>query len=146
MGSNSPVYEQDFYAWTQEQARVLRNGAFAQLDIPNLVEEVESMGRSEKRELTNRLTVLLAHLLKWQHQPNLRSRSWELTMAEQREQVDEVLDENPSLRGQLPEIIVRAYRYARIDASRETGREIKTFPDRCPYSIQQLLNVDWLPK
>jgi hypothetical protein len=107
VGSNSPVYEQDFYAWTQEQARVLRNGAFAQLDIPNLVEEVESMGRSEKRDLTNRLTVLLAHLLKWQHQPNLRSRSWELAMAEQREQVDEVLDENPSLRVQLPEIIIR---------------------------------------
>ena len=82
MGSHSPVYEQDFYAWTQEQARALRNGAFAQLDIPNLAEEVESMERSEKRELTNRLTILLTHLLKWQHQPNLRSPSWELTLDE----------------------------------------------------------------
>ena len=138
-------YDQDFFAWTQEQSRFLRAGALMQLDIPNLVEELESMGRNEKRELGSRLTVLLAHLLKWQFQPNLRSRSWELTLTEQRGQVEEVLEDNPSLHVRLAEIIERAYRYARIDAAKETGLTLTTFPARCPYTVEQILEFDWLP-
>ncbi len=139
------TYDQDFFAWTQEQSRLLRAGALAELDVPNLVEEIESMGRSEKRELGSRLTVLMAHLLKWQFQPTLRSRSWELTLTEQRAQVDEVLEDNPSLLAQIDEILDRAYRYARIDAAKETGLTLTTFPTRCPYSLDQILEFGWLP-
>ena len=91
-------YDKDFYSWTQEQAELLKNGRFSELDIDNLIEEVESMGRSEKRELESRLTILLLHLLKWKYQEVRRGRSWQLSIDEQRIQFEETLDENPGLK------------------------------------------------
>lgn len=104
-------YEKDFYSWTQEQASLLKSGQFNSLDIPNLIEEIETMGRSEKRELESRLTVLLLHLLKWKYQEVRRGRSWELSIIEQRLRFDETLEENPGLKSKLGEILTKASLY-----------------------------------
>ena len=98
-------YDKDFYSWTQEQAELLKHGRFAELDLENLIEEVETMGRSEKRELESRLTVLLLHLLKWKYQDLRQCRSWELSIIEQRLKFDETLEENPGLKSKLDEIL-----------------------------------------
>ncbi len=117
--SNS--YQSDFYGWAVEQARLLRAGRLGEADIANIAEEIESMGRSEKRELVNRLAVLLAHLLKWQFQPGLRGNSWRLTIIEQRLRLAAHLKDNPSLRPYLPEAFGDAWRLAAVMAERETG-------------------------
>ncbi|RLT34947.1 MAG: DUF29 domain-containing protein [Chloroflexi bacterium] len=140
------TYERDFYAWTQDQATLLRSHEFARLDIANLIEEIEAMGRSERRQLTNRLEVLLIHLLKWQFQPALRGRSWELTIIEQRRRLDKLLHDNPSLRPQLRELLVEAYDDASFGAMRETGLPQATFPLTCPYALRQVLDQGWLPE
>ena len=138
-------YDGDFYAWTQQQAALLREGSFGELDVEHLAEEVESMGRSERRELVSRLAVLLTHLLKWQHQPSLRSRSWELTILEQRAQIEEMLEENPSFRPQFEQFVARAYRFAQIEAARDTGLAVEGFPAACPYDTYEILDAAWLP-
>ncbi|MEZ4864398.1 MAG: DUF29 domain-containing protein [Caldilineaceae bacterium] len=139
------VYEHDFYAWTQQQAQLLRDHAFTQLDIENLIEEIESMGRSERRQLSNRLELLLMHLLKWHYQPALRGRSWELTIQEQRRRIAKLLRTNPSLQLLLHEILPDAYEDAAFSAMRETGLALETFPATCPYTVELVLDPQWLP-
>ncbi len=138
-------YELDFYGWTQEQAALLKAGRLGELDVMNLIEEIESMGRSERRELQSRLTVLLVHLLKWKFQPARRGRSWQLTIEEQRENCLDVLDENPSLTSKLRDILNRAYSHARITASRETGIDKKDFPTDCPWTYEQMVDGNYYP-
>jgi hypothetical protein len=138
------LYDSDFYAWTQQQAQLLRNKALSDLDIIHLAEELEDMGRSEKRELASRLEVLLMHLLKWQFQPGFRSRSWQLTIKEQRLRLEKHLAENPSLKALLPEYLPRAYQLAVIGAEKETGLDI--FPDDCPYLVEEILDQAFLPE
>ena len=138
-------YDSDFYAWTQRQAALLRLGSFGELDVEQLAEEVESMGRRERRELSNRLAELVAHLLKWQYQPGFRSSSWQLTILEQRAQVEELLEENPSFRPQFEQFVIRAYRFAQIEAARETGMAVEGFPAACPYGTYEILDAAWLP-
>jgi hypothetical protein len=140
------VYERDFYGWATEQAALLRNGDLARLDIENLVEELESMGRAERRQLTRRLELLLIHLLKWQFQPALRGRSWELTLAEQRRRIAKLLHENPSLQPLLAECLADAYDDATFGAMRETGLPPESFPQQCPYQLEQVLDPGWLPE
>ncbi|MFN8493513.1 MAG: DUF29 domain-containing protein [Caldilineaceae bacterium] len=139
------VYEKDFYAWTKEQATLLREHNFAELDVDHLIEEIESMGRSERRQLVNRLEVLLIHLLKWQYQPELRGRSWELTILEQRRRIAKLLRANPSLQPELPAALVEAYEDAAFGAMRETGLPLATFPSQCPYTLAQVVDQVWLP-
>jgi hypothetical protein len=139
------TYEQDFYSWTQEQAKLLRSGQLDCLDIPNLIEEIETMGRSEKRELESRLTVLLLHLLKWKYQEIRRSRSWQLSIDEQRIKFEETLEENPGLKPKLDELLKRAYRLAVIQASRETNLSKNIFPEQCPWELNQLIKEDYYP-
>jgi hypothetical protein len=139
-------YEHDFYGWTQEQAALLRAGRLQDLDIENLIEEVETMGRSEKRELESRLTILLLHLLKWQYQESRRGRSWELSIDEQRLKFAETLEENPGLKPKLDEILNKAYRYAVIQASRETKISKGIFPADCPWSLDQITNDTFFPQ
>ncbi len=139
------TYERDFYAWTQNQAGLLKERDFAHLDIDNLCEEIEAMGRSERRQLTSRLEVLLIHLLKWQFQPELRGRSWELTIIEQRRRIDKLLHNNPSLRAETPELLIEAYDDAAFGAMRETGLPQATFPQTCPFALKQVLDQGWLP-
>ena len=146
MASNQSLYTQDFYAWANEQAKLLREGKIAQADIPNIAEEIESMGRSERRELISRLTVLLLHLLKWKYQPSLQGGNWEISIREQRRRTLEHLDENPSLKASLDEIMRAAYNNAIGDAELQTGLERGAFPAVCPWSFDQAMNADWLPE
>ena len=139
-------YEKDFYSWTHEQAELLRTGQFNRLDIPNLIEEIETMGRSEKRELESRLTVLLLHLLKWKYQEVRRGRSWQLSIDEQRIQFEETLNENPGLKPQLDQILTKAYRLAVIQASRETKISKNVFPESCPWTLTQLIEEEFYPE
>jgi hypothetical protein len=139
-------YEKDFYGWTQEQAALLRAGRLNDLDIENLIEEVETMGRSEKRELESRLTVLLLHLLKWKYQDVRRCRSWELSIAEQRLRFAETLEENPGLKPQLDEILKKAYQYATLQAARETNISKSVFPLECPWLFDQITDDNFFPE
>ena len=139
-------YERDFYAWAEKNATLLRQRRFAELDAVHIAEELESMGRSEKRAPKSRLTVLLAHLLKWRYQPALRSNSWRYTIKEQRLEVADVLEENPSLRSQLDDILGSAYRASRLVAARETGLAEDTFPAEYPFSFDQIMNEDFWPE
>lgn len=139
------LYEADFHAWAVDQADKLRRGALIDLDLVNLSEEIESLGRSEKRELQSRLAQLLMHLLKWECQALIRSRSWTDTIREQRRRIDYLLADMPSLRPKVEDILPRAYSDARLMAERETGLPITTFPFDCPYTAAQVLDGEWLP-
>lgn len=138
-------YEQDFYGWTQEQAALLRMGRLNDLDIENLIEEIETMGRSEKRELQSRLTILLVHLLKWEHEPARRGRSWQLTIEGQRANCFDVLEDNPSLKSKLDAILSRSYSNTRIMACKETGIDKKDFPATCPWNYDRIMDNDYYP-
>jgi Domain of unknown function DUF29 len=140
------LYEQDFFLWSQTMAEVLRSGNFTRLDIENLAEEVESLGRSDRRELQSRLVVLLHHLLKWQFQPEMRSRSWCGTLAEQRMRIRNLLKDSPSLRSFFEESVSECYEDAKFQASVETGLEVTTFPATCGYGMSEILNVEFLPE
>ena len=146
MPRNAVAYDDDFFAWTQEQARLLRDGELADVDVENLAEEIESMGRSDRREIRNRLVVLLGHLLKWQFQSNSRSTSWSGTIVEQRQQIDSIIADSPSLRQVVPEALDVAYSRARRRAAAETGLPEAVFPVSCPYTPDQILSEEFLPE
>ncbi len=142
------TYEQDFYGWTQEQAGLLRTGRLAELDVQHLIEEIESMGRSERRQLTSRFELLLMHLLKWQHQPSRRDidgKSWLRTIREQRRRIPKLIRDNPSLKQILEECVRDAYEDARFGASDETGLPVAAFPELCSYTPEQILDPEFLP-
>ncbi len=138
-------YDRDFYAWANEQAALLREGKLKEADIEHIAEEIESMGKTEKRELVSRLTVLLLHLLKWRFQPSLRGRSWRATIRVQRRDLSDLMNDNPSLKPLLPEIIERAHGNAVIEAEAETDLPESTFPAVCPWSFEQMMDVDFWP-
>ncbi len=139
-------YQSDFYGWANEQAALLRRGELAAADIANIAEEIESMGRGEKRELVNRLTVLLAHLLKWQYQSGFRSSSWSSSVREQRIRLNSHLLDNPSLKSKLGEAYAQAYELAVISAARETGLPENTFPAAPPYPLEQATDAGFWPE
>lgn len=139
------LYDRDFYAWANEQAALLRSGQLSAADIDHIAEEIESMGKSEKRELVNRLAILLLHLLKWQFQPGLRGNSWRLTIKEQRYRLADHMADNPSLKATLPETIANAYRLALVKAEGETGLPDSTFPAACPWTFDQITAADFWP-
>ncbi len=143
--SNS-LYEGDFYNWTQEQARLLRERRFDDLDLENLVDEVESVGSSEKREIRNRLVVLIGNLLKWKFQPGGRGSSWRETISEQRDQIREIVASSPSLRNYQRENISRSYRAARLLAAGQTGIAFGVFPEECPFDPDQALDDKFFPE
>lgn len=143
--SNSTLYDRDFYAWAHEQADLLRAGRLSEADISNIVEEIETLGRSEMRELASRLRVLLLHLLKWQYQPSFQGQSWRTSIIVQRSEVSEHLTESPSLKSRVSEAIDRAYHLARLEAERETGLPLRTFPEICPWSFEQMMASDFWP-
>nr|VFJ58438.1 MAG: protein of unknown function DUF29 [Candidatus Kentron sp. FM]VFJ76472.1 MAG: protein of unknown function DUF29 [Candidatus Kentron sp. FM]VFK18169.1 MAG: protein of unknown function DUF29 [Candidatus Kentron sp. FM] len=138
------LYESDFYAWTNQQAALLRAGDFSRIDIENIVEEIEGMGRRERRELVNRLKILLVHLLKWQYQPAFRGRSWTLTIKEQRKELELHLSDNPSLKSSISQSMKDAYELAVIRAKNETGLE--SFPKVCPYGFHEVMDGEFWPK
>jgi hypothetical protein len=146
MFTRSALYDRDFYAWNREQAALLRAGDVQRADLENIAEEIESMGKTEKRELINRLTILLLHLLKWQFQPALRSRSWKLCIEGQRIDLEDHLQDNPSLKAIVAPFVANAYRRALIEAERETGLDAGTFPATCPYTFDQMITKDFWPE
>ncbi|NJN86464.1 MAG: DUF29 domain-containing protein [Leptolyngbyaceae cyanobacterium SL_7_1] len=141
----SNLYEADFYAWTQEQASLLRDRQWGQLDLPNLIEEIESLGRQERQELRNRLGILIGHLLKWNYQPQRRSRSWFATIRIQRRDITRLLKENPSLKPYLDEVLPQAYETAKDLAIGETDLSESTFPAHCPYRLLEILSDRFYP-
>lgn len=138
-------YERDFYAWTQEQARVLRKLQPEGIDWQNATEEIDSLGRSNKAEIRSRLHVLLMHLLKWELQPSKRKWGWLTTVRDQRIWIEGILEGSPSLRSFPGEVLGQKYTQARRDASEETGLELATIPSTCPYSSQQILDQTFMP-
>jgi Domain of unknown function DUF29 len=146
MGQNAVLYGDDYYAWTVEQARLLRAGALSAIDAANIAEEIESMGRSDRRELQSRLVVLAMHLLKWRFQPSARSRSWSATIDEQRLQIDQVFGESPSLRALAGGLLPQAYAMARARAIAETGLAEDLFPVTCPFTLDEVLSRSFLPQ
>jgi predicted DNA-binding ribbon-helix-helix protein len=131
-------YERDFYSWLMEQARHLREKRFDALDRDNLAEEIESLGREQFNKLVSALRVLMLHMLKWDHQPSLHSRSWVLSIEEQRLEIADVLADNPGLKPRIGEAVARAYRRAHIEAAKETGLDETAFPAACPYSFEDI--------
>lgn len=138
-------YDIDFYAWANEQSALLRAGKLSAADVENIAEEIATLGRSEKRELVNRLSMLLMHLLKWQFQPEKRSRSWEFSIKDQRRMLASHLRDNPSLKYQLLESITEAYASSVGRAGLETGLPDQAFPSLCPYVPDKMMSVDFWP-
>ena len=139
------LYETDFYAWTIEQATLLRKHQWSQLDLLNLIEEIESLGKQQRQELRNRLSVLIGHLLKWEYQSSNRSRSWLATIRVQRRDTLRLLKDNPSLKSFLEDVVSEAYENGRDLAMGETDLPEQTFPKKCPYSLTEILGDRFYP-
>jgi hypothetical protein len=139
------LYDQDLYAWAMETARLVREGRFDEIDTVHLAEELESMGKTEHRALESRLVVLLTHLLKWEHQPEQRTKSWRRTLIEQRKRVARLLEDSPSLQPKVPATVSDAYDSAVRWAADETGLDEEDFPQTCPYSVAQVLDSGFYP-
>ena len=141
-----PLYERDFYSWCMEQARLVQEGCFAELDVDNVVEELESLGKEQAHKLGSSYRVLLLHLLNWRYQPNRRSRSWAGTIVRERLNAAEILAENPGLKPRVRSLFSRAYNGARREAAAETGLPLSTFPETCPFPLAKALDEDWWPE
>jgi hypothetical protein len=140
------LYETDLYAWAQEQARLLRARRWGDLDLDNLIDEVESVGGSEKREIRNRVVKLLAHLLKWKYQPGRRGSSWRKTILDQRQQLADIVESSPSLREYLRRQIRERYLGATLEAADQTGIAIGLFPQESPFTPEQVLDLEFFPE
>jgi hypothetical protein len=132
-------YADDLYTWVQEQVALLRAGRVDALDLDNIAEELSDVGSEQYDKLENAIDVLLAHALKWDHQPERRSRSWSLTIAEQRVRIERQLRKNPGLKSRITEAVADGYRLGRIRAAREMKRPLKSLPAECPYSWDEIL-------
>lgn len=143
--SLSHSYDHDFYGWLNENVKLIRNHQLQKIDIEHIAEELEAMAKSEKRELLNRLCVLLMHLIKWQYQVPKRTRSWRNTILTQRMDILELLEDSPSLKIQLEEKMQSAYEKAKIKAEDETGIDQQQFPEQCPYTLEQVLSSNFFP-
>jgi hypothetical protein len=138
-------YDLDFYAWTLANAALLRQGRLSEIDVQNIAEELEDMGRSTRRALESYLEVLLLHLLKWQHQVPLRGVSWRRSIESSRARMRRILRASPSLAPVLPDLVEEVYPDARRGAATETGLPLDTFPPHCPYPPERLLDDDFWP-
>lgn len=142
----STLYDRDYYTWALEQARALREQRIKDLDWENLAEEVEDLGKSERRELQDRLEVLLGHLLKWQLQPKRRSRSWSATIAVQRVKIRQLLDLNPGLKPSIPTLVAQAYEPARVEVVSRLSMAPQAQPSKsCPWTFDQLMDEQFRP-
>jgi len=142
---NAPAYEDDFVAWLEDQAGRARRGDIEGLDLENIAEELEGMARSDRREIRNRLVVLLIHLLKFRHQPRRRSSGWIATIGEQRRRISAIIDDSPSLKAFPGSILGQCYGDARSGAADETGLPESDFPEHCPFAVEEVLDPRWLP-
>ncbi|WP_017653750.1 DUF29 domain-containing protein [Fortiea contorta] len=144
--SASQLYEQDFYLWTQTTVELLKQGRLTELDLENLIEEIATMGRSEKKALRSNLEVVLMHLLKYSYQAEKRSGSWRATIREHRKRLRQAFAESPSLKPYFEEILSECYADARLLAADETELQLTAFPEKSPFTPEQVLDADFLPE
>jgi hypothetical protein len=138
-------YEEDFFRWTAEQSAALREGRLSGIDWVNVAEEIETLGKSDKRRIESNLGVILLHLLKWQFQAAERKPGWRSSIAEHRLRIRKLVDDSPSLRGYPATVLDEEYRLARLKAADETGLGEDRFPATCPYTISEALDPNFLP-
>lgn len=139
------LYDRDYYLWLENTAQILREENLERLDIPNLLEEIEDMGKSEKRAVFNNLKILLMHLLKYKYQQQKRSNSWRYTITEHRQRIEAAFEDSPSLNKYFLESFDKCYQNARKLAADETGLSIDTFPVQSPFTSEETLHSDYLP-
>ncbi len=139
------LYNLDFYQWTQRQVDLLRNEEYENLDLENLIEEIAAMAKRDRRELESRLKIILLHLLKWKYQPMCQSNRWADSLDEQRDEIAVLLRDSPSLRRELADLIVDAYARALRKAAKETKLATSVFPASCEWTMDQMLDQDFLP-
>jgi Domain of unknown function DUF29 len=148
MGTKATLYDEDFYAWTQEQAALLRKGAVQDLDLPHLAEEIESLGISQKHALASHLKNLVMHLLKWHYQPSGRQtgHSWQSSIINARDEIATILEDLPGLQQSVADLLAHRYPAARRLAQTETGLPLATFPAACPWDVEHVLDEDFWPE
>lgn len=144
--SHQELYDRDFYLWIEKAVTLLQAGNLGDLDLENLIDEIESMGRSEKRSISSNLEIILMHLLKYKYQPDRRSNSWRYTLLEHRRRLYKDFKISPSLKRYFLEEFADAYISARKLASVETDIPINNFPAVSPFSPEQVLDEDYLPE
>lgn len=142
---NSSLYEQDFYLWIENIVNQLKTGQLLEVDWGNLIEEIESMGRSEKQALESNLIIVLLHLLKYKYQPDKRSNSWLSSIYEHRRRLRKALKSSPSLKDYYTEVLEECYQDARQEAALETGLTLEVFPVVCPFTPEATLDSEFLP-
>ncbi|HAX78289.1 MAG TPA: DUF29 domain-containing protein [Cyanobacteria bacterium UBA11372] len=143
--SQKSIYDTDFVGWVETTVEQLRTQDYANVDWENLIEEIEDMGKSEKRAIYSNLKILLLHLLKYRYQPEKRSNSWLASMVEHRQRIKKAFKESPSLQPYFTEIFNECYQDARELAAAETGMAIDEFPAETPFTHEEVLNSDYLP-
>ena len=143
---DSTVYEKDYYLWLQNTVNLLREKNLAELDLPHLIEEIEDMGKRERRSLYSNLKILLMHLLKYRYQPEKRSNSWRYNIEEHRQRIAEALSDSPSLKSYLRETFEKCYQDAKKLAAKETSLTLEAFPTKSPFTTEETLDADYLPK
>lgn len=141
-----PNYDKDVYGWAVYTAQLLKDKKMDQVDFENIIEQIEALGRSLEMQLTYRLSLVLMHLLKWQYQPTLQGKSWQVTLREQRRASRRIIDKNPSLKAKINECLFEAYEDAIDETIKETGLDEKIFPSSCPYTFEQIMNDDFYPE
>jgi hypothetical protein len=144
-GGQSGLYDEDFFEWTRHNAELLRSGRFEQADIEHIAEEIEDMGKRNLHEMNSRVRVLLSHLMKWQLQPGKKSRSWERTIASQRTELGQLLEDSPSLRVSIQPNLRHIYQKSVQLAVLDTGLPNSQFPSECPFTVEQILDPEFLP-
>jgi hypothetical protein len=139
------LYDRDFLEWTRRTSELLRRGCFVEADIEHVADEIEDMGKRDQREVRSYLVRLLLHLLKWQAQPEKRSDSWLDSIGQSRVELDGIFEQSPSLVPFARRTLAAAYRLAKRQAAKETGLAPESFPEACPYSYEQVVDLDFLP-
>jgi Domain of unknown function DUF29 len=139
------LYDLDFAEWARRNAELLRSGRVSEADLEHIAEEIEAMAKRERRALYNRFVRLIEHLLKWEYQPRRRGTSWRLTAGDQRRKISQLLEDNPSFRPLLSKLVPKAYQEALSDIAIILGRPKTSFPEDCPYTLEQLLDEEFLP-
>ncbi|MDJ0598444.1 MAG: DUF29 domain-containing protein [Crocosphaera sp.] len=139
------LYDKDYYLWLEETVQLLKEGKVKELDVNNLIEEIEDMGRSQKNALESNLIVVLMHLLKWKYQPTKQSGSWPRSIREHRRSILKALRNSPSLKRYFEEIFDESYQEARKQAADETELSLNTFPETCPFKIERIFDSEYLP-
>ncbi len=139
------TYLADFNSWIDQTAQLLRERRWHEIDVEHLIEQVEDLGKSERRGIASQLTRLLLHLLKWQYQPQRRSDSWLDSITDARTQIELAIEDSPSLKNYPAEQLEESYQRARRQAAKQTSVQVSVFPEECPYPLELLLDEDWLP-